>query len=304
MVRTAPTRLVAAGLAGAAALMLTLSACGEKKDDTSTPAGGNGSALPSVAADSALAAKVPAALKADGKLVIGVDATYAPSEYLDADGKTVIGFDVDLFNAVATKLGLKTDWQISKFDDIIPGVMSGKYEVGVSSFTINPDRAKQVQMVSYYTVGTQWVAKPGSTIVPTEACGKKIAVQTGTVQDDDIAAKDKACTAAGKPAINVDRYQAQSDATTAVISGKDDAMLADFPVSAYAVKETKGQLALLGSVYDTASYGYVVSNDQKAMAEVLRDATKAIIADGTYKAILDHWGVAGGALTTAPAINA
>src|SRR6266542_1917058 len=75
-----------------------------------------------------------------GKLLIGTDSTYAPSEFLDTDGKTVIGFDVDLFNAVAAKLGLTTQWTSAKFDAIIPGVESGKYEVGVSSFTINDER--------------------------------------------------------------------------------------------------------------------------------------------------------------------
>ena len=68
-------------------------------------------------------------------------------------------------------------------------------------------------------------------------------MQTGTVQVDDITARSKKCTDAGKPAITIDQYQAQSDATAAVVSGKDDAMLADSPVSAYAVKQTNGQLA-------------------------------------------------------------
>jgi polar amino acid transport system substrate-binding protein len=294
--------LAAAGLAGTAVLMLTLTACGEKTDDSGAAPGAS-SAAPSIAADPALAAKVPAGIKADGKIVVGADATYAPSEFLDTDGKTIVGFDVDLFNAVATKLGLKVDWQISKFDDVIPGISSGKYEAGVSSFTINPDREKQVLMVSYFSAGTQWVAKPGSTINPNDACGKKIAVQTDTVQDEDITAKSKKCTESGKPAIAIDHYQAQSDATTAVVSGKSEAMLADSPVSAYAVKQTAGQLALLGGIYDSAPYGYAVKSDQRALAEALRDATKALMADGSYKAILDRWGVGNGALTTDPAIN-
>src|SRR5215475_1088405 len=101
--------------------------------------------------DAALAAKVPAAIKSAGTIKIGTDSTYAPSEFLDADGKTIIGFDVDLFNAVAAKLGLKTDWQTAKFDDIIPGVGSGKYQIGVSSFTINSDREQVATMVSYFS---------------------------------------------------------------------------------------------------------------------------------------------------------
>lgn len=128
-------------------------------------------------------------------------------------------------------------------------------------------------------------------------------MQTGTVQAEDIAARNQRCTDAGKPAITIDRYQAQSDATTAVVSGKDDAMLADSPVSAYAVKQTNDQLTLVGDIYDFAPYGFAVNNDQQALAEVLRDATKSIIADGTYEAILARWGVGHGAITTDPAIN-
>lgn len=301
MLHMIPQRRAALSLVGVAALILTLSACGEKKDEAQpTP---SGKAAASVTADQALAGKVPAAVKSDGKLTIGTDSSYAPSEFLDTDGKTIIGFDVDLFNAVAAKLGLKTDWQTSKFDDVIPGIQSGKYEVGVSSLTINTDRKKQVTMVSYFNAGTLWVAKSGSTINADDACGKKVAVQVGTVQLDDITARSKKCVEAGKPAITIDQYQAQSDATTAVVSGKDEAMLADSPVSAYAVKQTNGQLALIGGIYDSAPYGYCVKTDQQALAEALRDATQALIADGTYQAILAKWGVDRGAITTAPAIN-
>lgn len=289
-------RRAAMGVAGAAVLLLSLAACGEK-ENAGTPGGG-----PSVtaSADADLAAKVPDAIKADGVIKVGTDSTYAPAEFLDNDGSTVIGFDVELFNAVAQKLGLKAEYESAPFDAILPGVDSGKYEVGVSSFTINTERLKSVNMVSYFSAGTQWATKKGNPGgVDTEnACGKKIAVQTGTVQVDDITARSKKCTDAGKPAITIDQYQAQSDATAAVVSGKDDAMLADSPVGAYAVKQSGGQLELLGDIYESAPYGYAVKKDQQAFAEVLKEAVQAVIADGTYKAALEKWGVEGGAVTS------
>ena len=128
------------------AVALVAAGCGEKSD---TGGGSTATTAAAPAVDEALAAKVPADVKADGKILIGVDATYSPNEFLDTDGKTVVGWDVDLFNAVAAKLGLKTEWQPSKFADIIPGLQSGKYETGVSSFTINDQRKQQVNMVSY-----------------------------------------------------------------------------------------------------------------------------------------------------------
>ena len=278
------------------AMAAGMSACGGNSSS------GGGAPAVTSSVDSALAAKVPASIKSAGTINIGTDSSYAPSEFLDTDGKTVIGFDVDLFNAVASKLGLKTNWQSARFDDIIPGVGSGKYNIGVSSFTINADREKQVTMVSYFSAGTQWAAKSGGSIDPDNACGKKIAVQTGTVQVDDLTARSKKCTDSGKPAITADQYQAQSDATSAVVSGKDEAMLADSPVCAYAVKQTNGQLALVGKIYDSAPYGYVLPKDQADFGDAIASAVKALIADGSYQKILDKWGVTAGAITS-PAVN-
>ena len=287
-----------------AACALFAAACGSQDNSGSSstkPSGGTAS----VSADSALAAKVPAAIKSDGKIVVGTDSTYAPSEFLDTDGKTVIGFDVDLFNAVAAKLGLKTEFQSAPFAAIIPGVGSGKYEAGVSSFTINNDRKKVANMVSYYKAGTQWATKKGNPnkIDPNNACGKKIAVQTGTVQEtDDLPKRQAKCKADGKPQITVEPYQKQSDATSAVVTGKDEAMLADSPVTAYAVKQTNGQLETLGDIYDAAPYGYVLKKDQTEFAQAVADAVKALISDGTYKKILEKWGVADGAIDN-PTVN-
>jgi polar amino acid transport system substrate-binding protein len=285
------------------AIALVVAGCGNKSE---SGGGSTGTTTAAPAADEALAAKVPAAIKSDGKVLIGTDSSYAPNEFLDTDGKTVIGFDVDLFNAVAAKLGLKTEYQSAVFDAIIPGLQSGKYEMGISSFTINDERKKQVNMVSYYNAGTQWGTKKGNPtgVQPDNACGKKVAVQTNTVQDtDDLSTKrQQACKSAGKPAITVDRYQRQDQATAAVVSGKDDAMLADSPVLAYAVKQTNGQLELLGDIYDAAPYGYVIKKDQTEFAQAVADAVKALITDGTYKSILEKWGVQGGAIDN-PAVN-
>lgn len=283
-----------------AAAALALTACGDNDSDTSSTKPETKTTV-----DKALADKVPDAIKSDGTIKVGTDSTYAPSEFLDKDGKTVIGFDVDLFNMVAAKLGLKTEYVSGKFADIIPGVQSGKYEIGMSSFTINNERKKVVNMVSYYSAGTQWATKKGNPaqVDPNNACGKKVAVQTDTVQQtEDLPVKQKACTGGGKSKITIDSYQSQADATSAVVTGKDDAMLADSPVAAYAVKQTNGQLETLGEIYDSAPYGYAVKKEETDFAQAVADAVKALIADGSYKKSLEKWGVGAGAID-APALN-
>jgi polar amino acid transport system substrate-binding protein len=300
--RSSLTRRAAVAAVVGATLVLT--GCGGGSSDNSSSSSSSGKTLPSVSEDKALASKVPQAIASDGVIKVGSDTTYAPSEFLDTDGQTIIGFDVDLFTLVAKKLGLKAQFETAPFDSIIAGVGSGKYEAGVSSFTINPDRLQQANMISYYNAGTQWSTKKGNPkkVDPENACGKKIAVQKGTVQADDVTARSEKCTAAGKPEITIDQYDAQSDATASVVSGKDDAGLADSPVMAYAVKQTKGQLELLGDIYDAAPYGYVVAKDQTEFAQAIADAVKSLIDDGSYKQVLEKWGVEAGAIDN-PTVN-
>jgi polar amino acid transport system substrate-binding protein len=297
-----PRRAAVALLAGVA---LVVTGCGgSNSGGTSSGSGTSSEALPTVKADEALAGKVPDDIASDGVLTVGSDTTYPPAEFIGEDGETIVGFDVDLFTLVAQKLGLKAKFQTSPFDSLIAGVGSGKYEVGVSSFTINPERMQQVNMVSYFNAGTQWATKKGnpSGVEPDNACGKKIAVQKATVQVEDMTARSKACEDAGKEAITIDQYDGQDEATSAVVSGKDDAGLADLPVEVYAAQQSKGQLELLGDPYGAAPYGYAVAKDQTEFAQAIADAVKALIGDGSYETVLKKWGVEAGAITD-PTVN-
>lgn len=287
-----------AGIASLAAVALVLSACGSDSSDNSSAGGTSGEPLPTVSADDALAAMVPEAIAADGVITVGSDTTYPPAEFIDEDGTTIIGFDVDLFTLVAQKLGLRAEFETAGFDSLIAGVSSGKYEAGVSSFTINSDRAAEVDMISYFNAGTQWSTKKGNPqgVDLDSACGLKIAVQKATVQVDDLTARSEECTAAGEDPITIDQYDGQDEATAAIVSGKDDAGLADLPVMVYAVQQTDGQLELLGAPYGAAPYGYTIKQDQAQFGEALVGALQALIEDGTYEQVLAKWGVEAGAI--------
>ena len=117
--------------------------------------------LPSISADASLAAGVPRP-SSTGKLQFGTDASYAPMEFIAEDGSTIVGADIDLGNAIAAKLGLQGEWANSNFDALIVGVTNGKFNASMSSFTINAEREKQVNMVSYLSAGTSWAVQTGN----------------------------------------------------------------------------------------------------------------------------------------------
>ncbi len=286
----------AAAVAVSALSALVLSACGSSSLSGDPGAGGSAPA-PSVSQNTELASKLPESIRSAGVIKIGTDATYAPNEFLAGDGKTVQGMDVDVFNAVAAKFGVKTEWQPADFSSIITGVNGKKYDIGISSFTINDERKKQVNMVSYFSAGTQWGTAAGNPkgVDPGNACGKTVAVQTGTVQQtDDLPVRQKKC---GGDEINILSFKDQSQATNAVITGKADAMLADSPVVAYAIKQSGGKLEALGDIYEAAPYGYVVPKAETEFADAIVQALKEVDADGAYKAALEKWGVQQGAIS-------
>jgi polar amino acid transport system substrate-binding protein len=303
-VRTTTRRPFLGTLGALAVLGLTAAGCGSDSlsGGSTSSASSSSSAAPSAtgSADAALKAMLPQSVQDSGTLRVGTNAEYAPNEFLE--GSTVKGMDVDVMNAVAAKLGVQVEYSNASFDSLITGVSGNRYDAAISSFTINDERKQQVNMVQYYSAGTQWAAKAGNPegIDPENACGKTVAVQSSTTQsDDDLPVRQQACTAAGKPEIQVLAFESQQDATNALVQGRVQAMLADSPIAAYAVKQTQG-LELIGDIYDAAPYGIVVAQDQKGTADAISKALQAIAEDGSYTAALTTWGAQDGAVTEFP----
>ena len=276
---------------------LALSGCASGGDS-----GGSGAEQPA-AGDKVeeIANTVPEAIKSSGKLVVGVNIPYAPNEFKDPSGK-IVGFDVDLMNAIADTLGLTAEFRESDFAKIIPSIQGGTMNVGMSSFTDTKEREESVDFVTYFNAGILWAQRPGSPVDPTNACGKKVAVQATTTEEtEELPAKTKACTDAGKPPIEIISFDGQDADTNAVVLGQADAMSADSPVTAYAIKQSNGKLEAAGEIADAAPYGWPVAKGSP-LAESLKQALEHLIESGKYKEIATNWGVESGMIDK-PVIN-
>jgi polar amino acid transport system substrate-binding protein len=270
--------------------------------------GGGGSATTTTAAtttsgavagtNSKIAAEVPAKIKSKGTLTIAVDATYPPNEFIGSNGKTITGWDVKLGQDLGKVMGL--DWKFVKasFDTIIPGLQSGKYDVGMSSFTDTKEREKVVDFVTYFSAGTSFYVKAqgGPTINSlADLCGHSVGVERGTTQADDSTAQNTKCKSAGKPGVSVHVYPDQNAANLAISSGRQQVGMADSPVAAYIVKKSNGQFNLTGKPYNTAPYGIALPKGN-GMTKPVLDALKELMSNGKYTTILKKWGVQQGAI--------
>jgi polar amino acid transport system substrate-binding protein len=270
------------------------SSSGTTSSSTSTAAGG---------ADSKVAAQVPAAVKSKGAVKVAADASYPPNEFFKPGTKTVDGMDADLAQALAPVMGLKANVVNAGFDAIIPGLASGKYDLGMSSFTDTKEREKAVDFVTYFSAGTSFYTKSDGPAINALAdlCGHKVAIEKGTTQAADSTAQGKKCKAAGKPGVTVQTYPDQNGANLALSSGRAEVGMADSPVAAYLVKQSGGQFKLSGQPYGTAPYGIAIPKGN-GMAKPVQAALKVLIANGSYDRILKKWGVDAGAIKD-PTIN-
>ena len=283
--------IVGCGSSNSSSSTTTSSSAASPSTTSSTTSTSSGS-------NSAVAALVPAALKSKGTLTVAADATYAPNEFIAPDGHTVIGMDADLMKAIATAMGLKIKIVNATFDSIIPGLASGKYDVGASSFTDTKEREKTVDFVDYLTAGESFYTKSsgGATInTIDDLCGHTVAVERGTTEQADANTQSKKCKAAGKPAVTVLPFPDQNGANLALVSGRAQLGFADSPPAEYQVKKSNGQFKLVGQSYANAPYGLAVPKNS-GLAKPIQAAILALMKNGQYKAILTHWGVQAGAI--------
>ena len=290
-----------------AAMIVSLGACGTSEKSDSTASGDSESSsnttgydVSGVTKDDDIAAMLPESVTKDGKLTVGMDTSYAPAEFLAEDGKTPIGFDVDIAKALANMFGLEAVPQTSNFDSIIPSIGT-KYDIGISSFTITPERMEAVDFVSMFKAGSTWVVKKGdpNKVDTSDLCGLKIAVQTGTTQEEEVNAAAKQCKADGKSEVQILSNKLQTDVTTNVATGKADVFYADSPVAGYAIAQTEDTLEALGEDVGVTKEAVAIKKGDSDTAKAVQAALQKLMDDGTYMKILKHWGVENGAIDKA-----
>jgi polar amino acid transport system substrate-binding protein len=251
--------------------------------------------------------------KAD-KIVIATDALYPPNEF--KQGEQIVGFDIDLGTAIARKLGVKPEFQDVKFESIMTALSEDKYDISLSSFTDTKERESRFDFVTYLSAGTMLLVRKGNPkrLRPDlSLCGRRIAVEKGTTQEDELTPEsaDKpnagsrlaGCKTARRPAPIPLSFDDQAAANAALAKGRADAVLADTPSVVYGARQAGGRLEVSGQPYGTALYGIAIPKHHEDLRNAICKAVKDLINDGVYRRLVDKWGISAGAIRE-PRINA
>lgn len=214
-------------------------------------------------------------------LTMATNAEFPPYEYKEGDN--VVGIDAEVAQAIADKLGMKLEIVDTKFDAIIPGVQSGKYDMGMAGMTVTPEREQSVAFSDSYATGIQSIiVKQGSAIKSVDDLSEKtkIGVQLGTT--GDIYAKDDFGDEA------VQEYDKGADAVQALLAGKIDCVIIDNEPAKSFVAANEG-LEILKTSYAEEDYAICFKKDNTELQKKVNDALKELIADGTLQKIVNKY---------------
>jgi polar amino acid transport system substrate-binding protein len=265
-------------------LVLTGAGCGggsKSSNSTTTSASGGGASI-----------TPPANIKSAGKLVFCSDITYPPEESYKEGTTTPEGSDIDIGNYIAKKMGVTARFDNTGFDGIIAALLAKKCDLIISGMNDTPERKKQVAFVDYLKVGQSFMVKSGNPENITgiaSLAGKSASVETGTTNKDYLDAQSKKLQAQGKKAIKVVTFPKDTDAANALKTGKVDAYFGDAPVVAFYIEKEPKSFEIGGTPINPISIGMAIRKSDTELQAAVRQAVKAIYADGTMDKILTRW---------------
>jgi len=247
--------------------------------------------------DKALHDAVPAKYRDAGVKVAAFN-DWPPDEFME-NGE-LKGWSVDMAKAMSEKLGVKFEFTGTSFDAIIPGLVSGRFDAGFSSFGVTPERLEALDFVPQRMEGTAYAFPTNKTYdvnLEKDLCGHSVAVMTGAWDYQYLSkVSQETCVGKGLPAINLQQFTTQNAAELAVSSGRVEMVAAGSAKLLYLAKQT-GRFSVSKLTSNPVHNGIGVRKGDP-LGPVLRDALQAMIKDGSYETMMAKWGVNGSGMLT------
>ncbi len=223
----------------------------------------------------------------DGKLTVASSLDYPPFENLE-NGEAV-GLDIDIANAVAKELGLTAEVKNLQFDTILAGIAAGgQADIGISGFTVDPERKQTVDFSdTYYTDDLAVAAKKGGSVTSANAAeelnkeGVVIAVQSGTSGEDYC--KEN------YPNATISPYGNSTDAFAAMGAGQANYVCTNYAVVQKMLSTSYSDAEVVLPIATGEEYAIAVSKDNPQLLKAVNEAINKLKSDGTIDDLTNKW---------------
>lgn len=274
----------ALSLMTAAALVLSLAACGSTASSAASSEAASHEAASSDAASSEAASETETAELSTvepGKLIMSTNAAFPPYE-MTTDSGEFEGIDIETAQAIADKLGLELQIDDMDFDAALLAVQQGKSDMVMAGVTVTDERQNVMDFTDSYATGIQSIiVKEDSDIASVDdLAGKKIGTQRGTTGylycSDDFGDE------------NVVAYDDGLTAVQMLNNGQVDCVVIDNAPAKEFIAANPG-LKLLDTAYVEESYAIGIGKGNTELKDAINTALEELKADGTLQAIVDKY---------------
>lgn len=263
-----------------------------------------GPAAPAFAQASDAAKLVPPEVRARGALRVGSQQTFPPVEFREPGKTEAVGVSADLLAEIAKRLGLKLEYIQGEYASLISGVEADRFDIASGGISDTEEREQKLDFVNYmYSGGAMMMLaeNPASASARTidDFCGRTTATLLGSrVIMTAVEAASERCTKAGKAAIKTEQLPSAPDARMQLDLKRVDAYMGDFPALVYMGTQFPGRYKIVGGNYILTPYitSWGFAKNRTALRDAVHKAMQDMSKDGTYKRLMDKWGVGGGAL--------
>ena len=265
-------------------LLAMLTGCGSSKKDDA-PAADSNTETQEPAADTT-SSKLDQ-IKANGKLLVGTEAQYAPYEFKDLDANFA-GCDMWLAQQIADSLGVELEVVDMSFDGIIPAVKSGQVDIGIAAFTKTPERAEEIDFSDLYETSAQLlvVKTSNADVYSTKEAlaGQKVGAQKGTIQSQLIQS-----ALPDSELFELEKYPALA---LEVQNGNIAGLVVDQAVGESLIATSNGGLEVANFEFtaEEASFGKaaVIAKGNEDLVAAVNEVINKVTADGSYQKAYDE----------------
>ena len=265
-------------------LLAMLTGCGSSKKDDA-PAADSNTETQEPAADTT-SSKLDQ-IKANGKLLVGTEAQYAPYEFKDLDANFA-GCDMWLAQQIADSLGVELEVVDMSFDGIIPAVKSGQVDLGIAAFTKTPERAEEIDFSDLYEKSAQLlIVKAGNADLYStkeSLAGQKVGAQKGTIQSQLIQT-----ALPDSELFELEKYPALA---LEVQNGNIAGLVVDQAVGESLIATSNGGLEVSNFAFtsEEASFGKaaVIAKGNEDLVAAVNEVINKVTADGSYQKAYDE----------------
>jgi polar amino acid transport system substrate-binding protein len=288
-------RIVSSTLASVAAIALLAGCAGATAEEPAADA---------LAVNDEVQALVPEDVLEKGTISIAVDSNYPPLDS-EVDGKFV-GVEPELWKAAGELMGVEIDATSAQFDSIIAGLQSGRYDASFAGFWITDERVQEVDMVSFFRSGTQYLVAGDSDVEINsfdDLCGLTVALQSGSYEMNYAEEAHQNCIDKGEEDVTVQGYKTQDQANLAVQSGRADGTAMGAEVAGHIAQISDGKLKTAGEIFHEVQGGIALPQGSELSA-AFQAAFTELMESGRYSEIFEEWGISSAEIETSEIFTA